>query len=105
MAGHLRQRGLDSLLNNPFSLATVTVNNASNITVTPDAASTAVSYGIYANSPGLGTVSVTNSGNIDPGTFGMHVTGGGDVPVTNTAGDVTGNTGIFASNTYLRSRS
>ena len=79
--------------------STVTVLNSSNISVTTDGASTAATYGIRATTAGIGTVAVTNSGNIDPPVIAMSVTGGGALYGNNTGGDVSGNTGISVVNT------
>ncbi len=56
-------------------------------------------YGIYGFNAGTGLVSVTNSGVIDPGVYGIYMQGGGPVNISNTA-NVTGTlTALFAKST------
>ena len=55
-------------------------------------------YGIFALNIGTGTVSVTNSGAIDPAAFGIWDEGGGNV-ITNNSGTILADTGIHSRST------
>ena len=77
--------------------APLTINSSGAIYVTPGTGFT--SAGIYASHGGTGTVSVTSSGVVDPGAYGVVVQGGGDVSYTGTGGIVEGGIGLFAAST------
>ena len=74
---------------------TVSVVNGGNITVNNPNPGVVTNYGIYAfsacdNHVVCGNVTVNNTGDIDPPTFAIFASGGGNVTVTATSGAVSG---------------
>ncbi len=79
-------------------IARSTGSNTAGISVTnsgPIVLAAGANAGIDAENAGTGTVSVSNSGAISQGAYGVFATGGGDVVVTNVAA-VSGDVGIHA---------
>ena len=77
--------------------APLTINSTGAIYVTPGTGFQ--SAGIYAFHGGTGAVSVTSSGVVDPGAYGVVVQGAGDVSYTGTGGVVEGGIGLYAAST------
>ncbi len=84
-------------------VAKSTGSNTAGVSVTNSGAillAVAANAGIDAENAGTGTVSVSNSGAISQGAYGVFATGGGDVLATNSAA-VSGDVGIHADSSSL----